>query len=69
MKKMWLLPLFTLAMWGADVTGKWAGNIAVEDPSSGTTVNTPVKAEFAQKDQAVSGKIGRTEEDEARSHP
>ncbi len=52
---------FAAAMWASDVTGDWSGTIVVADPSSGTTVNTAVKARLAQKDSTVSGTIGRRE--------
>jgi len=64
MKKLWLLPVFTLALWGADINGKWTGNIEVADPSSGDKINTPVKAQFDQNGAGISGKIGRTEDEE-----
>ncbi len=63
MRALWLLPVLVIGLWGADITGKWSGTIEVSDPSSGTVINTPVKAEFAQAANAVSGKIGRTEEE------
>jgi hypothetical protein len=65
MKKLWLLPVFALALYGGDITGKWTGNIEVSDPSSGSTVDTPVKAEFAQNAAGITGRIGRTEEEQA----
>jgi hypothetical protein len=55
-KVLWILPCVALALSGADLTGKWSGTIEIED--SGTT--TPVSAEFIQKAELVSGKIGRT---------
>jgi hypothetical protein len=60
-----LLPCLTVALWGADVSGKWSGVIEVDDTSSGTKINTSVKAEFTQQTTAVSGKIGRKEDEEA----
>ncbi len=65
MKALWLIPLFALTMFGADITGKWSGSIEVSDPSTGDTINTPVKVVFDQKDSTVSGKIGRTEDDQS----
>lgn len=65
MKALWLVPLFALTMWGADITGKWSGSIEVSDPSTGDKINTPVKVVFDQKDNTVSGKIGRTEDNQA----
>ena len=67
MKFAVLVPLFALAMYGADVTGKWAGKIEVTDPSGENKISTPVKAEFQQKATAVSGKIGRAEDQEIES--
>ncbi len=64
MKALWLVPLFALTMFGADVSGKWSGSIEVSDPSTGDKINTPVKVIFDQKNGTVSGKIGRTEDDQ-----
>jgi len=65
MNKLWLLPVLTLALYGGDISGKWTGSIEVSDPSSGSTINTPVKAEFSQNAGAITGKIGRSEEDQS----
>jgi len=65
MKKLWLLPCLAVTLWGVDVSGRWSGVIEVDDTSSGTKINTPVKAEFDQKTTPISGKIGRKEDDEA----
>ena len=59
MKRMWLLPLAALVMYGADISGKWTGSVEITDPSSGEKIDTPVKAQFDQKAEAISGKIGR----------
>jgi hypothetical protein len=64
MKSLVLVPLLSLALYGADVTGKWTGKIEVVDPSGENKISTPVKAEFQQKASAVSGKIGRAEDQE-----
>ena len=64
MKSAVLVPLFALTMFGADVTGKWTGKIEVVDPSGENKISTPVKAEFQQKSSAVSGKIGRAEDEQ-----
>jgi hypothetical protein len=64
MKAMWLLPVMAVAMYGADVTGTWKGNIEVADPSNGEKISTEVKAQFAQKAGAVSGKIGRAQDEQ-----
>jgi hypothetical protein len=63
MKALWLVPLFALTMFGADITGKWSGSIEVSDPSTGDKINTPVKVVFDQKEGTISGKIGRSEDD------
>ncbi len=63
MRRLWVLAVFSLALYGADVSGKWSGNIEVTDPTNGEKINTPVKAEFDQKESAISGKIGRTEDE------
>ena len=56
------------------VTVLWRGNDAqdqatemVADPSGGATFNTEVKAEFQQHEGAISGKIGRTNDEEAEA--
>ena len=67
MKRFWFLPCFTLVLTAADITGKWAGNIEVEDSSSGTTINTPVRAEFQQQADKISGTIGREEDQSSES--
>src|SRR5262245_60152318 len=64
MKFVVLVPLFAVALYGADVTGKWTGKIEVVDPSGENKISTPVKAEFQQKASAVSGQIGRAEDQE-----
>ena len=67
MKRLWLLPLLTLALFGADVNGKWTGSVEITDPTSGEKISTPVKAEFLQKDTEVSGTIGRAQDTEAET--
>jgi len=65
MKKwLWLTPCLALVLNAADISGKWVGNIDVSDPSSGTSINTPVRAEFSQQANTVSGTIGRREDDQ-----
>ena len=54
-KAFWLLPCLALALSGADLSGKWAGTIDIED--SGSTI--PIQVELVQKSDAVSGKVGR----------
>ena len=65
MKRFLLVGLLLTAAWGANVAGTWEGVIEVEDTSSGTTVNTPVKAVLTDQDGSIHGSIGRRE-DESR---
>jgi hypothetical protein len=63
------LPLLLLIncalVFGADLTGRWTGTIAVEDVGSGTTITAQVHIELQQQgDGALSGKIGRAEDTE-----
>jgi hypothetical protein len=67
MKAFWLVPVFALTMFGADITGKWSGNIEVSDPSSGDKINTPVRVVFDQKDGNVSGQISRSEDEQSEA--
>jgi hypothetical protein len=67
MKAIWLLPLIALAMYGADINGKWTGSVEITDPTSGEKISTPVKAEFTQKAAEVSGTIGREQDSEAEA--
>ncbi len=67
MRLLLLVPMFALATFGADVTGKWTGKIEVVDPSGENKISTPVKAEFEQKAATVSGKIGRAEDQQIES--
>ena len=62
----WVLLLcLPLALGAADVSGKWTGSIEIADNAGVSTVNTPVRAEFEQKANLVSGKIGRREDERA----
>ena len=63
MRALWLLPLLAATLTAADISGKWAGNIEVEDTSGGAAINATVRAEFDQKAEAVTGKIGRENEE------
>jgi hypothetical protein len=62
------LPLLTLLAcalaFGADLTGRWTGTIAVDDTGTGTTITTQVHIELQQKADGLSGKIGRIEDSE-----
>jgi len=62
MKKLWLLPCLAATLMAADVSGKWTGSVEVQDPDGGAAINTEVRAELLQKADAVSGKIGRQED-------
>jgi hypothetical protein len=64
MKRMWLLLVLAAALFGADISGTWSGNIEVTDPSSGEKITTPVRAKFDQKAAAISGNIGRVHDQE-----
>ncbi len=67
MKRMWLLPLVALALYGADISGQWTGSVEITDPGSGEKIATPVKAQFTQKDSEVTGTIGREQDAEAQA--
>lgn len=67
MKKLWLLPCLAAALMAADVSGKWTGSVDVDDPAGGSTINTQVRAELRQKADAITGTIGRQEDQEAES--
>ena len=64
---IWLAPCLALALSGADISGKWTGTIEVADTDSGATIRTPVVAEFQQKADSFSGKIGRRGEVESET--
>jgi hypothetical protein len=67
MKLFWLLPVVALALYGADVTGTWTGTIDVADPGNGDKISTEVKAEFKQAAAALTGKIGRKQDEQLES--
>jgi hypothetical protein len=50
-----------------DVSGKWTGSIEVADNAGGSSITTPVRAEFQQKANLVSGKIGRREDEQVET--
>lgn len=63
MKKLFfLLAVFAIALYAADVTGRWTGTIDVHDTASGSIVTTPVQIQFEQKGDSLSGKVGRAED-------
>jgi hypothetical protein len=67
MRRFCLLFCIPLLLGAGDITGKWSGSIEVADNAGGSSVTTPVKAEFEQKANVVSGKIGRREDENAES--
>ena len=64
MKAIWLLPALALALYGADLSGKWTGTVDVLDPGNGDKISTKVRAEFTQKANALAGKIGREQDEQ-----
>jgi hypothetical protein len=64
MRLPFLLLLTCALTLGADLTGRWTGTIAVDDAGSGTTITTQVHIDLQQKDDGLSGKIGRIEDND-----
>jgi hypothetical protein len=64
-RALWLALLFALGLSAADLDGKWAGTIDVKDAGSGTTITTPVQVQIEHKANALSGHIGRPEDNES----
>src|SRR4051812_16098529 len=62
MRRFCLLAILAVALYGADVTGKWTGTVDVADPANGDKISTPVRAELKQSAAAVTGKIGRAQD-------
>lgn len=67
MKKLWLLPCLAAALMAADVSGKWTGNVVVDDPAGGSTIDTQVHAELRQNADAITGTIGRQDDEQGES--
>ena len=67
MVKLWLILWLPLLVSAGDISGTWLGSIEVADNAGGSSVNTPVRAQFEQKANLVSGKIGRREDEQAES--
>ncbi len=65
MSRFWLFLCFPLLLAAGDVSGRWSGSIEVADNAGGSSITTPVRAEFEQKANLVSGKIGRREDEQA----
>ena len=64
MRLTFLLFIASALAFGADLTGRWTGTIAVDDTGSGTTITTQVHIELQQKSDVLSGNIGRIEDSE-----
>ena len=62
MKLLFLLLLVCALAFGADLSGRWTGTIAVDDVGSGTTITTQVHIDLQQQGTGFSGKIGRVED-------
>jgi len=62
---VWLFLCLPLIVAAGDVSGKWTGSIEVADNAGGSSITTPVRAEFRQTANLVSGKIGRREDEQA----
>jgi len=67
MKKLWLLPCLAAMLMAADVSGKWTGNVVVDDPDGGSAIDTKVRADLRQTADAITGTIGRQEDKEPES--
>lgn len=67
MHRLWLFLCLPVLLGAAEVSGKWSGSIEVADPAGGSSITTPVRAEFEQKVNLVSGRIGRREDERAES--
>ena len=67
MSRVWLILCLPLLLGANDVSGKWSGSIEVADNADGSSITTPVRAEFLQKANLVSGKIGRPEDQQAET--
>jgi hypothetical protein len=67
MKKLWLLPCLAAVLMAADVSGKWTGNVVVDDPAGGSVIDTQVRAELRQNADTITGAIGRQEDQEGES--
>jgi hypothetical protein len=67
MKKLWLLPCLAATLMAADVSGRWKGSVVVDDPTSGSTIDTQVRADLRQKADAITGAIGRQEDQTGES--
>jgi hypothetical protein len=67
MKKLLLLPCLAATLMAADISGTWKGSVVVDDPTSGSTIDTQVRADLHQKADAITGAIGRQEDQTGES--
>ena len=67
MRKLCFLIFLPLILGAGDISGRWSGSIEVADTAGGSSITTPVRAEFEQKANLVSGKIGRKEDERSES--
>src|SRR5215467_3632121 len=67
MSRLWLCLFVPLMLGVTDVSGTWSGSIEVADNAGGSSITTAVRAEFQQKANLVSGKIGRREDEQAET--
>jgi hypothetical protein len=67
MSRLCLFLFLPLLLVAGDISGKWSGSIEVADNAGGGSITTPVRAEFQQKANLVSGKIGRREDEQAET--
>ena len=67
MSRVCLFLFLPMLLGAGDVSGRWSGSIEVADNAGGTSITTPVRAEFHQKSNLVSGKIGRPEDEKAET--
>jgi len=67
MKALGLLLCLAAALIAADVSGKWTGQVAVDDPDGSSTIETQVRAELRQTGGSITGTIGRQEEPQGES--
>jgi hypothetical protein len=67
MTRIWLFLCLPLMLGANDVSGRWLGSIEVADNAGGSSITTSVRAEFQQKANLVSGKIGRREDEQTET--
>jgi hypothetical protein len=67
MSRVWLFLCLPLMLGANDISGKWSGSIEVADNAGGSSITTSVRAEFQQRANLVSGKIGRREDEQTET--